>query len=90
MIHIHIRYTIITGAGVAFINGVKATRTLLRGTTEIHSDMAFRRFQKPGDYNRAKDDFDSVRPTHIRDLPRGVCKHILSMHSVTPVLLFNR
>ena len=65
---------IIAGAGV--IAGMRAAKFLLSGTKEVPSfRMYSRTFQKPGDYNQAVKDFDSVNPTHVQDfiLPNVVC-----------------
>ena len=57
---------IIAGAGV--IAGMRAAKFLLSGTKEVPSfRMYSRTFQKPGDYNQAVKDFDSVNPTHVHD-----------------------
>lgn len=57
--------------------GLKAVKTLLKGTTEIPSETRrLREFLKPGNYQQALKDFDSVDPTNVRRAygPGGVLK----------------
>ena len=54
-------------SGVAALIGLKATKTLLRGTKPLPQKIKmYRDFEKPGNYHKALRDFYSVNPTSVR------------------------
>lgn len=55
----------------AILEGSKATNSLLEGARKLVSTTFVKRYQKPGSYMQAMDDFDSVKPTHVRTFVLG-------------------
>ena len=56
-------------AGAAAFIGLKATKSLLRGTKTLpHTNKMYRDFEKLGNYQQALQDFYSVNPTSIRNI----------------------
>ena len=64
----------ITALGI--FRGVKAAEHLLSGTKQVPStNRYYNEYQKSGNFAKALEDFDSVKPTNVRkfNLPDGVC-----------------
>lgn len=58
----------------AIIEGIKAVKRLSTGATKVPTDKKYRKFEKPGDFGKAVQDFEGLLPNGAHDfkMPDGV------------------
>ena len=57
-------------------------KRLVIGATRVPTSKLHRRFEKPGNFDRAVADFESLQPQGAHDfkMPAGVCKPCISQY----------